>query len=155
MVKEIELTRDKVALVDDEDYEWLNQWKWYALNLPPCWYAARTLSIPKKKMVIMHRLITNAPDGIEVDHKDNNGLNNTRDNLRFATRGQNSHNRSMSRNNTSGFKGVFMDHGKWRARIRVNGKRISLGMYENIMDAVRAYDEAAKKYHGEFAKTNL
>lgn len=95
--------------------------------------------------------------GLEVDHMDRNVSNNRRSNLRVATELQNRSNKSRYSNNWSGFKGVHLVKatGKYQARIQVGGKRISLGCFTTPLEAGRAYDQAAKQYHGEFASLNM
>ncbi len=158
-MKEISLTQGKVALVDDGDYEYLNQWKWFAHKYKNNkWYAERSegWGVFEKK-IRMHRIITNAPTGMEVDHKDNNGLNNQRQNLRVCTKSQNIANTNKIANTTSKFKGVSWrsDSKKWKAQIEVNKKAINLGSYSDPEEAARVYDDAATKYYGEFAKLNF
>jgi hypothetical protein len=153
-MKEIELTQGKVAIVDDDDYEWLNQWKWHFHN----GYAVRTECEKRKfKTISMHAQILGWSFGVDVDHLDLNKLNNTRSNLRKCTHSQNQHNRSKYANNISGYKGVFWHkhEKKWQAAIKANGKIIYLGYYADAQDAARAYDAAALKYHGEFARLNF
>ena len=101
-------------------------------------------------------LILPKKPGLLPDHKDRNGLNNTRENLRYATEAQNLQNRGMPKNNTSGYKGVMWceNKNKWRVQIKANNKRISLGYYSCIIKAAKAYNKAAIKYHGEFAVLN-
>jgi len=105
----------------------------------------------------MHRLILNPPAGITIDHINGNGLDNRRENLRLAGRGQNQCNRGKQSNNTSGFKGVtwHKNLNKWEAGISISGKRYHVGFYKTPEAAARAYDDAAKKYHGEFARLNF
>lgn len=105
----------------------------------------------------MHRLITNARKEEVVDHINHDKLDNRRENLRIVTHSQNIHNRPPSVNNKSGYKGVhwIKKEKVWASRISVNGKRIFLGYFENLEDAARAYDKAAKKHVGEFACTNF
>lgn len=157
--KEIPLTQGKVAIVDAADYEWLNQWKWSVSPDGRTFYARRTETSPEGKdvPVSMHRLIASAPRGVEVDHKDGNGLNNTRGNLRLATHSQNRHNSTMPSNNTSGFKGVSWHkrHRKWYAHATVNGKSKHIGHYDTPEDAARAYDAVVREIHGEFARPNF
>ena len=102
----------------------------------------------------MHREIMNCPKGLEVDHINQNGVDNRRINLRIATATQNRQNTSKQKSNTSGYKGVMKDKTKWRAMIRDNGRRIHLGMFDNKIDAAIAYNKAAIKYHKEFACLN-
>lgn len=161
MTKEIELTQDKVALVDDEDFEWLSQWKWHAYWDGHNWYAKRAERMisngRRQRTVNMHRTIMNVSQSDKVDHVDGNGLNNQRHNLRVATHQQNVCNRSLYCNNSSGYKGVgwHKQHQKWHAKIQNNGKRIHLGYFDTALEAARAYDEAAKDIHGEFARINF
>lgn len=143
----IPLTKGKFAIVDAADYEWLMQWRWHSCHR----YAGRGENIDG--VFLMHREILGAPDGMSVDHIDGNGLNNTRANLRLATQSQNLCNRAAK----SGYKGVDFQkrNGKWRARIKLNRKEIHIGEFTDAESAARAYDEAAKKYHGEFAWLNF
>ena len=105
----------------------------------------------------MYREIVGAGSGQVVDHKDGDGLNNTRENLRVCSRSDNEHNRRIDTKNSSGFKGVYFNKPmkKWMARISINNKRMYLGCYDNKVDAARAYDKAAKKHFGEFARLNI
>jgi len=106
----------------------------------------------------MHREITNAPAGKVVHHKDSNGINNTKENLQIITLAENSRcSRKTKKLTTSKYKGVafITSRKKWQSRIIYNGKNIFLGYYKNEDDAARAYDEAAKKHHGEFAVLNF
>ena len=151
MTKQIPLTQSKFAIVDDEDFEYLNQWKWYVHKNGNNFYAVR--GFPKR--IQMHRVVMNTSDGIEVDHIDGNGLNNTRSNLRNCTHVQNMQNRKKNSDNTSGYKGVDWHNEKWRAQITINKKIVFLGYFSSIEDAAHAYDTAAKEGHGNFAKTNF
>lgn len=157
-MKEIQLTQGKVALVDDEDFEYLNQWKWCACKISNRFYAIRSYRLNSKKIFIyMHRLITNNNDSkMHTDHKNNNPLDNRRENLRICTNSQNQMNTKVQINNTSGFKGVVWNKiaKKWVAQIKLNNKLKNLGRYINPIDAARAYNAAAIKYHGEFASLN-
>lgn len=150
MTKQIELTQGQVAIVDDEDFEFLNQWKWFAQKDKNTFYAVRGFG----KRIRMHRVIMNTPNDMQVDHIDGNGLNNTRANLRNCTVAENTRNRKKPSTNTSGYMGVFPSAKKWRAEI-THGKKIHLGYFDNPVDAAHAYDQAAKEYFGEFAKTNF
>jgi len=159
-MKEIKLTQGKVALVNDEDYEYLNQYNWCASKgTKGYYYAIRRKKVAgKKRIIYMHRIIMNTPKGIEVDHKDRNGLNNQRLNLRNCTHQQNTFN-SLKINKT-GFIGVNIDRRKGRnnkiySSLSINGNRIYLGSFDTLIDAAIAYDRAALKYHGEFANLNF
>ena len=155
-MKKIKLTQNKYALVDDNDFEELNKFKWHALKDENTFYTGRKIwdkKTKKQKYITMHRVIMKTPKGKETDHIDNNGLNNQRSNLRIVTHSQNQMNKGMSKNNTSGFKGVSWDKNskKWLALIRFNGKQIYLGVYTTKEEASEAYIKACIKYHGEFA----
>lgn len=159
MAVEIPLTQGKVALVDDEDYERVSQFKWHAKRVPDSdlFYAARNVANPygRRGYQRLHSFILDATPAQEIDHWDGDGLNNTRANLRFATTAQNQANRRRSRNNTTGFKGVSWCRGRYRARIKINSRYTSLGVYDSGPEAARAYDQAALIHHGEFARLNF
>ncbi|MBU2859359.1 hypothetical protein HF290_02705 [Acidithiobacillus ferrooxidans] len=109
----------------------------------------------KRTTLYMHRLIFNAPAGLQVDHRDGNGLNNIRSNLRLATRLENGKNRRMQSNNACGLKGVCQrkDNDKWVATIRVEGRNLHLGTFSTADEAHAAYCAASASYHGEFGRT--
>ena len=155
-MKEIFLTQGKVALVDDEDYERLNQFKWCAHRDGYNWYPERSNHYidDKQKTILMHREIMNAPKGIEVDHRDWDGLNNQKENLRLCTHQQNARNRHAQKNNKLGVKGVrwHKNTKKFQARIQVDYKSIHLGLFTIIADADQAYRIAEDKYFGEFSR---
>lgn len=158
-MKEICLTQGHRVLIDDVDYTSLSRFRWRAQKDWSTWYAVRSECVGgMKKAMLMHRVILGLGYGDPqlTDHVDGNGLNNTRANLRIATHAENSHNYKRPRTNRSGFKGVSWSkaHRKWRAQIKVNGKDIHLGYFRSPVEAARAYDVAALKYHGEFARTN-
>lgn len=160
MTKEISLTQGKVALVDDADYDWLSQWKWCTLRTGPTrrkYYAARSEYKPRRRTVFMHVEIVKPSEGMEIDHQDGDGLNNQRHNLREATRAQNSKNRKMSRNSTTGFAGVtyYPKGKKYRAQINCNGRHYYIGSYSTPEKAARAYDLKARELFGEFARLNF
>jgi hypothetical protein len=154
--KIIALTHGQNTLVDVADYEWLNQWNWHAQwnKFSRCFYARRW---NHGKAIQMAREILGCGPGEEADHRDRNSLDNRQKNLRKATRFQNGSNRRNPSNNTSGFRGVslYKRTGKWESRIRYKGKLIHLGLFSTAEEAARAYDEAAKIYHGEFAALNF
>lgn len=154
MTQKISLTRDKFAIVDDEDYEELNKYKWFCSDKG---YARRTGRINKRNVTIyMHLEIMCPPDGYEVDHKDLDRLNNVRSNLRICSVSENSRNKGVRRNNTSGYKGVHCrrDTKKWVARIGINGIRLYLGEFNSAIDAASAYNLKAVELHKEFAILN-
>lgn len=148
---EIILYGGQVALVDDADFRKIACYSWSATSGTVI-YAQRKNG---RKNVLLHREIMAAPDNLQVDHINGNGLDNRRANLRVCTRSQNLWNQRRRAKNTSGFKGVNKNGDTWRARIKVNNKEIALGCYKDAIQAAKAYDYAAKKYFGEFAKTNF
>lgn len=155
-MKEIQLTQGKVALVDDDVYEWAVKLKWQAHYEGNVWYATRSVKLPRPALLRMHRMILSAPDGVPVDHINRNGLDNRRENLRLCTQSENMANRGPEKDNALGLKGVSWDkvNKKWRAQIRWHGKSKAIGRYNSPEEAARAYDAAARELHGEFAWTN-
>jgi hypothetical protein len=160
-MKEIPLTQGKVALVDDDKYDELMQYKWYVMfeKKSGNWYAARKITLPngRRRHLYMHTAIVNPSPGYMIDHIiSGDTLNNQDNNLRSCTCSQNQANRGKTIKNTSGAKGVTFSKkiGKYKAAIGFNGRLIHLGYYVNLSDAAKAYDEAAVKYYGEFAYTN-
>ena len=152
-MKEIPLTQGKVALVSDEDYEYLSQFKWHAASCRGRFEARRkVMDGDKLRSIRMHNIILGAKS---VDYVDGNALNNQRDNLRPCSRAQNGQNRKIQKH-SSRFKGVsfWKLPGKYAASIRVFGKRIHLGYFDNEVDAAKKYDEAASVHFGQFARTN-
>lgn len=156
-MRKIKLTHGFFALVDDEDYEFLNQWKWYVTLKRNTYYAERSLHKGKTRHLKMHRLILGLDDPkIQVDHKDGNGLNNQRFNLRKATSGQNNFNQRSHKGSTSKYLGVSWcnTRSKWTARIQTNRVLKCIGRFDNEKDAARAYNEYAILLHKEFASLN-
>jgi len=153
--KLIALTKGQSAIVDDADFAWLSQWKWYAqVNASGGFYAARKDS--SRALIYMHRLINRTPDGLVTDHKDGDGLNNRRANLRTASQVQNMMNRRGKKRGTSKFKGVYLSTGTnkskvWAASIRIAGKPKFLGRFATEQDAAAAYAAAANIHFGEFS----
>jgi len=149
------------TILDQEDYFRLNGYRWFLTGDKGKFYAVRSIKISdvKTTLLSMHREIIDAPKGLLVDHRNTNSLDNRRSNLRFATQSQNSCNCKKREGCSSKFKGVSYrkDFGekRWVAYIRGNGRRINLGTFLTESEAAKAYDEAAKKYHGEFATLNF
>jgi hypothetical protein len=155
MSKLISLSKGKYVLVDDDDFEWLNQYKWYFHRSG---YATRGYRINKAvKMVLMHREILKPPQYLETDHINGNKLDNRRINLRIATTQQNQFNRGNPINNTSGYKGVDWNKQikRWRATMYINGKPIHLGYFDKKTDAAIAYNQLAGEVQGEFSRLNI
>ena len=156
-MKEIQLTRKQIAIVDDDDYAWLSQYHWLAMWCPKTrsYYAARntTRAGGVKHHISMHRLIAGAGPKEYVDHANGDTLDNRRSNIRRCTPSDNQHNSRIASNNTSGFKGVCWD--KHRGRWRVDIKGNFLGFFVSKEDAARAYDNKARELFGEFAAVNF
>ena len=154
MTKEIQLTKGKVALVDEENYEYLSQWKWYYSGGYAMW---RSQIDGVKTTLLMHRLIMNTPEGMDTDHINRNKLDNRKENLRMSTRVQNSANKARQKNNKSGYKGVswFKAGNLWTARVQEGGKLKYCGYFKDVLDAAHAYDAEAKKLFGDFALLNF
>jgi len=156
--KLLHLTQDKVAIVDAEDFDRLNKYKWHVSKSSRTFYASRNKSRKIcRREIYMHRLIINVPPGMFVDHIDHNGLNNRRSNLRLCTAQQNAWNHRPQLRGKSKYKGVSWrkDGNVFRAQIWHNGKSVNLGRFKNEIDAAKAYDKAAKKFFGEFAYLNF
>jgi hypothetical protein len=150
----IPLTRGLFAIVDAEDYPRLSRYTWFAEGTCKNFYAVRK---ENGKSIKMHREIMNAPDHLVVDHIDHNGLNNRRENLRVCTFAENCRNLRSSRHKTSKYKGVHWRKRckKWAAQITCENKSYHLGYFTDELAAAKAYDKAAKKYHGDFASLNF
>lgn len=153
----VRLTKGMEAVIDAADAPLVSQFNWCARVKPNATsYAVARIrgSDGASSDVFMHRLIAEAPDWLDTDHRDGDGLNNRRANLRNATKSQNMHNARLRADNTSGFKGVCWNKrsGKWEARIRLHGKQNHLGMHATPEAAYEAYCQAANRLHGEFAR---
>jgi hypothetical protein len=157
--RRIRLTEGKFAIVDPQDFYHLNDFDWVADGKGDNIYAIRHLlsADEKAKIIGMHRYIMLAPAGLLVDHRNNDGLDNRRANLRLATSSQNGCNIRKRKNTSSRFIGVCFDksRGKWNARIAYQKKSINLGRFKDEVEAAKTYDLAAIKYHGEFARLNF
>jgi hypothetical protein len=156
--RKIPLTRGKYAIVDPQDYVWLKYFKWHVAGGRDM-YAVRKGVINGKKhqRLWMHREILPVPEGFVVDHINHDTLDNRRANLRPATQLQNRYNTRKRKNKSSRYKGVHWHKctKKWRAEIKIDGKKLHLGYFHSEADAGRAYDKAARKYQGEFAELNF
>lgn len=153
-MKEIKLTNDRgVALVDDEDYEMLSQYKWRLNDR----YIITNIKINNKwTNKSIHRLIMNEPKEMYVDHIDHNSLNNQKFNLRIVTNSQNQMNRKKFKISSSNFKGVcwYKRDKKWRAYITINKKNYYLGAFKDEVNAAIAYNNKAMELHGKYANLN-
>ena len=156
MAVSIELSNsESIILIDDEDYDWLNQWTWYLGNQG---YAQRNDYSGNKHVIIrIHNLILSAKDGYVADHQNRNKLDNRRDNLRYVTSLQSTGNTGLASHNTSGYKGVsyMKTRDNWRAYIKISRQQKFLGYFDNPEDAARAYNKAAIAHFGlEYAYLN-
>lgn len=156
--REISLSRGLVAIVDDEDYSFLSQFKWHVVwsECTNSFYAETWLYKPVKIREKMHRLLLglHKRDGKQIDHKNGNTLDNRRENLRVVNHSQNAMNRKLLSKSASGFRGVSYckKTGKWKSRINLGGKEIWLGRFATIDDARSAAADARIKYYGEYAR---
>lgn len=154
-MKEIILTRGKVALVDDEDFELINSMSWYLAKRKHTNYAATEI---KNKAVYMHRFILGLNDRSKLtDHIDHNGLNNQKSNLRITNPSENTSNTSSRKKSTSKYLGVSFNKRdkKWSAFIKKGNLKKNLGAFEKEEDAAKAYNKAALELHKEYANLNI
>lgn len=151
-MKHIALTQGKFAIVDDDMFDELNQFKWFY----HCGYARRNSKYIRgqnRHAIHMSRVVANVPDGLQCDHISLNRCDNRRANLRIATYSQNAQNKFVYKNNKTGFKGVDFSHGKYRARIQIDRKSVMLGLFSTSEEAGLAYSNASKMIHGEYGRT--
>mgnify|MGYP001615685995 CR=1 FL=1 len=161
MTKLIPLTKGQHAIVDDEDYEWLSQWKWHCMGR----YAARSVATPelpgpwKQRKFSMHHAILQTPKGMHTDHINGDGRDNRRENLRICTPAENIRNQRANKRTgrTAKYKGTFFvkELGKWKAVIGINRGTKYLGLFTSEIDAARAYDAKARELFGAFARLNF
>lgn len=158
----IPLTKGQYAKVDDDWYEVLCQANWHAVKMGTRYYAARAVYPDArrkhlvKRVIYMHRLIGNPQPGQVVDHKNGDTLDNTTANLRPCTSAQNT-TAGRHRAGGSGYRGVvYLEHdrGLYRAGVYVAGRYLRIGLFRDPVEAARAYNEAATRHHGEFARLN-
>lgn len=150
-MKQLPLKDGKVALIDDEDFEWANQWKW---SLRSRGYVNRTSG---KKTIWLHREIMKTPQGFDTDHINGDKLDNRKLNLRICTHSQNLMNQKLNSKNTSGFRGIVWKpkRKKWQVQIKKNQKIYHGGYFKNKLEAVRVYNIKVKELFGEFARLNI
>lgn len=151
----VTLTKGYVAVIDAADFAKVSQHLWQAVtNRSGGVYARTTI---EGRSLSLHRLILGVPESVNVDHKDGDGLNCRRSNMRSASQARNCQNQRLNRRSTSGYKGVSWqsDRRRWQAGIKINGKRIALGRFDTAEQAARAYDDAARRLFGEFACVNF
>lgn len=158
-MKTIILREGQNSFVDNDDYDLVNNRKWFAGGGREKKYAMTYILDGKGKWVqiSMHKMLLGSRGKMEIDHKNGNGFDNRRVNLRFATRQQNASNLGKKITCKSKYKGVVWrpDANLWRATLTKNWKQISLGYYKTEREAAIAYNEGAKKHFGEFARLNV
>lgn len=155
-MKEIKLTQGRKAVVDNDDFDKLIVFKWCYLKTGCAGRGSRTNELSTRKTVLMHRQILQCPDGLFVDHKNGNRLDNRKSNLRICTKRENAYNVGLVSSNKSGYRGVSFDSrsGRWRARIRTVVAYKSLGYFSTAQGAAEAYNAEAINIHKEFHRSN-
>lgn len=165
-MKELVLTKGKIALVDDEDFYWLSQWNWFAVEISGNWYARRskkkgTLRNCESFEIYLHRVVTKCIDkSLVVDHRDHDGLNNQKFNLRMTTKADNNMSTSSHKGSLSKYLGVSFTNEsyrskRWQAQLTHKGQRVLSKRFRTEQEAAEAYDECAKVTFGEFANLNF
>jgi HNH endonuclease len=145
------LTNGEYTLIDGEDYEELAQLTWQRLSSG---YVAHAVELDGRTVhFLLHLMVFGAPDGVLVDHRNGDKLDNRKENLREATPRQNCQNRAPVGGRR--YKGIFPFRGRWKARIKLDGQNIYLGIFELEEEAAYAYDCAARRLFGEFARLNF
>jgi hypothetical protein len=157
--RRIPLTKEKYAVVDPDDYQRLSEYNWHVKKTAHTLYAKRSARTGNTMtQIYMHRCVIKLPAGMVADHINHNGLDNRKANLRPVTRAQNSqHKKKINTKSRSMYKGIYYDRRDkvWCARITCNGKTTHLGSFKDEIEAAKTYDQAAKKYHGQFAGLNF
>lgn len=156
----VSLSKGKFAIIDAQDADYINQWKWTYLSSG---YAFRRKYLgvvdgkEQSEYILMHRLLMDCPEGYEVDHINHNRLDNRKSNLRIVTRAQNTHNAGIRSDNTSGHKNIYWykAYKKWMVTVGANGKSHFIGYYDKLDEAVEAKKLAIKRLHGEYANVNI
>lgn len=155
-MKKIELTQGKYAVVDDADFERVSAHKWRFDGRYAVTHYRDFLGAPRRNLRL-HRFVLSAKKGESIDHVNHDTLDNRKENLRRCSHAENNWNKGLTALNTSGFKGVYFHKAskKYMARIKVYGKTYYLGIFDDVKDAVLAYNKSAMKLHGVFAKLNI
>lgn len=153
----IPLTQGLEAIIDEEDAERILPHRWHASKKRNTFYACRKVGPAGAQVTIyMHRFLLGVSEkNVLIDHKNGNGLDNRRENLRVATNAQNQRNRTARKDSKSGVKGVYASRSKklpWRAEITVDGKNIHLGNFSTIEEATEARATASFQYHGDYSR---